>query len=374
MIAILYLIGILFTFYILYVVVDIFLIPTIYIIKDKIGLTDDQTGALTSFVSSAPELSVSLISLILAIRANDEQAFQNIASLGPASVIGSALFSVLFIVGASAWFAGKKLTWHSVTRDMLYYIFAVATLYLTMKDGKIEWFEGFLLLALYVVYATIVANWPKIAKYINIEGTTVIDEIVKEQEEQLIHIRDQEWNMINAIPKIFSYFFNTLKQGFSTLPVIWNTLFAIFLVVVSSYYMVEWASALATAMNIPKALIGLTILAAGTSVPDLLASIKTAREGYADTAVTNAIGSNVFDVLGNLGLTWTIGSLFRGFDRPISVDSASLDSSIILLIASSSVLLLVLFAKKFNLSKPISIFLMLSYVAYVTYLCIINIK
>ena len=372
--VILYLLGILLTFYILYVVVDIFLIPTIYLIKDKIGLTDDQTGALTSFVSSAPELSVSIISLILAIRGNDESKFQEIASLGPASVIGSALFSVLFIVGASAWFSGKQLTWHSITRDMMYYIFAVGSLFLTMRDGKIEWFEGFILLVLYGIYAVIVANWPKISQRFGIAGTHIEPIDVVEDEAKLVHIRDTPLTAVNAIPKAISHLFFPLKNGFEGSKVVWNVLFAVFLVVVSSYYMVEWASAFALALSIPKALVGLTILAAGTSVPDLLASVKTAREGYADTAVTNAIGSNVFDVLGNLGLTWTIGALFRGFDKPIKIDSAALDSSIILLIASSVVLLLVLFAKKFNLSKALSITLMLSYVAYVAYLCLTVLK
>jgi Sodium/calcium exchanger protein len=79
-------------------VVDHFLIPTIYIVRDRLKLTDDQTGVLTSFISSAPELSVSMISLFLAIKANDAEMFAQIASMGPGAVIGSALFSVLFIV------------------------------------------------------------------------------------------------------------------------------------------------------------------------------------------------------------------------------------------------------------------------------------
>ncbi|MEI6729531.1 MAG: hypothetical protein WCK98_07885 [bacterium] len=103
-------IGIIATLYILAIVVDQFLIPTIYIIKDKVGLSDDQTGALTSFVSSAPELSVSLISIVLAIQANNQAKFSEIAALGPSTVIGSALFSVLFIVGISAWYSTKALT------------------------------------------------------------------------------------------------------------------------------------------------------------------------------------------------------------------------------------------------------------------------
>jgi len=361
---ILFLIGILITFYVLYVVVDKFLIPTIYVLKDKLNLTDDQTGTLTSFVSSAPELSVSMISLILAITANDTGTFEQIAALGPAAVIGSALFSVLFIVGASSWFGSKALTWHSITRDMAYYILAVLMLYLTLSDGKVEWYEGILLLAAYILYTIIVANWPRLSKIFKISGTQIFSESVKQSEQSMIDLKAKSWNYKNFFEKILSYIFFPLAKGYNSFRVTYNILVSILLVVLSSVFMVEWASLLAANLKIPQAIIGLTILAVGTSVPDLLASIKTAREGYGDTAVSNAIGSNVFDVLGNLGLTWTIAAIFRS-GQSISVETNSLNGSIVLLLASSLVLLLVLFAKKFNLSKPVSLFLMLSYICYV---------
>jgi Ca2+/Na+ antiporter len=367
MTIILYLLGILATFYVLYIVVDIFLIPTIYIIKDKIGLTDDQTGALTSFVSSAPELSVSMISLYLAIQSNDQAKFQEIAAIGPASVIGSALFSILFIVGASAWFGGKKLTWHSITRDMLYYIISVITLFFFIQDSTIMWYEGVILLLMYALYTIIVANWPKIHKFFNIPSTEIIAEDVVESEEKLLHIRDTDWTLKNFFAKLSSYIFFPLKNGFNALQVLYNVILAITLVVVSSGFMVEFAQKLALDLRIPASLIAVTILAAGTSVPDLLASIKTAREGYADTAVTNAVGSNVFDILGNLGLTYTISALFtKGL--PVKVDVTQINTSIILLLASSIALVILLFAKKFNLSKLASVFLMVSYIVYLIFI------
>jgi K+-dependent Na+/Ca+ exchanger-like protein len=367
MLILMYILGIFATFYILYVVVEKFLIPTIYLIKDKIGLTDDQTGALTSFVSSAPELSVSLISLTIAIRNGNQLEFEKIASLGPSAVIGSALFSILFIVGASAWFGGKQLTWHSITRDMGYYIFAVASLYFCMLDSKIQWYEGVMLLGLYFIYALLVANWPRITRTLGIEGTTLIEQDIEESKQEIETLGDQPWNLTNFFPKVFSFAFFKLNEGFVGYKVVYNILAAIGLVVISSWAMVELALKLALAASIPEALIGVTILAAGTSVPDLLASIKTAREGYADTAVTNAVGSNVFDVLGNLGLTWTIAALFTA-GRDIPVDITSLSSSIVLLIASSVALILIFIAKRFNISKTISVLLMTSYILYVIYI------
>jgi K+-dependent Na+/Ca+ exchanger-like protein len=362
-------VGILATLYILALVVDKFLIPTIYLIKDKLKLSDDQTGVLTSFVSSAPELSVSLISLILAIRSNDAAKFSEIAALGPGAVIGSALFSVLFIVGASAWYSNKALTWHSVTRDMLYYIFAVGVLYLCLADKVVYWYEAVLLFGLYFVYAGIVSYWPKISKLLKIPGTTIPAQEIQESEAAAISLKDENWKLVNAIPKLISFVFFRLSHKLKTFPIVYNILMAVFLVVISSYFMVDFADKLAQSWGVPAVVIALTILAAGTSVPDLIASVKTARDGYGDTAITNAIGSNVFDVLGNLGLTWVIAAIFTA-GRPIIIDTNNLTGSILLLIASSVVLILVLISTKFNLNKFVSALLMISYISYVIYICL----
>jgi Ca2+/Na+ antiporter len=369
LISIVLIVGILITLYILAIVVDKFLIPTIYIIKDKANLSDDQTGALTSFVSSAPELSVSLISLILAIRANDQAKFAEIASLGPGAVIGSALFSVLFIVGASAWFSNKPLTWHSVTRDMMYYIFAVLILYLALSDGLILWYEAGLLLGLYIIYAVMVSFWPKLYRLFKVSGTVIPEKEIDDIQEEAIHLKDEKWKISNIIPKLFSYLFFRQDNKLSIFSITYNVLLAIFFVVMSFYYMVDFADRLARSWGVPAVVIALTILAAGTSIPDLIASIKTAKDGYADTAITNAIGSNVFDVLGNLGITWVISAIFT-FGKPIPIDVNNLTGAILLLIASSFALIVVLFGSKFNLSRLTSGLLMLSYVSYIGYVCL----
>jgi K+-dependent Na+/Ca+ exchanger-like protein len=366
-------IGIFASLYILAIVVDKFLIPTIYVVKDRLKLSDDQTGALTSFVSSAPELSVSLISLILAIQSKDDQKFQEIAALGPGAVIGSALFSVLFIVGASAWFSTKSLTWHSVTRDMLYYVFAVFILFFCLGDGVIYWQEGVVLLTLYGFYALIVSFWPRISQFIKIPTSPLPTEKIIQKEQELNHIQDEPFTTRNFVSKILSKGFFRLKVNLKTPAITYNILFAVFIVVVSSYFIVDFADKLAKGLGIPSVIIALTVLAAGTSIPDLIASVKTAKDGYGDTAITNAIGSNVFDVLGNLGITWVISSIFT-LGAPIKIDTNNLKSSIVLLIASSLALILILFANKFNLKKPIAAFLMLSYIVYVIYICLVATK
>jgi Ca2+/Na+ antiporter len=76
-----------------------------------------------------------------------------------------------------------------------------------------------------------------------------------------------------------------------------------------TWVMVKFAAEIGCLLNIDPALMGLVLLAAGTSVPDTIASVIVAREGEGDMAVSNAIGSNVFDILLGLGLPWTISTI-----------------------------------------------------------------
>lgn len=364
---------VIFTFFGLAVVVDEFLVPAVYSLRKIFGWTDDQTGTVISFVSSAPELSVSAVALfIAAISGNAESA-----SMGPGTVIGSALFSILFIVGASSWFATKKLSWTAVIRDMAFYILAVLAVYWTVLDQTVMWWEPIGLLGLFGIYSIVVAKWKSILAWLdkNVDKRIVDEEfeIAKEmsqkleiKEEEKLHIKEQKWTLNNGFAKILSYFYFNLSTGANLWKMFWNVALSIIFVIFFSTLMVDNAVSLATLFQISPVVISLTILAAGTSIPDLLASIKTAREGFGDTAIANAVGSNIFDVLANLGLTWGIGIIIGG-GRPLLVDTNNLNSSIILLLAATVSLVLVMFAKKFHLGKIVSVVLMSSYVFYIIY-------
>ena len=77
-----------------------------------------------------------------------------------------------------------------------------------------------------------------------------------------------------------------------------------------SYLMVWWAEVVGNTMGIPSVVMGLTVLAAGTSVPDLFSSVIVARMGEGDMAVSSSIGSNIFDILVGLPLPWLIFTLW----------------------------------------------------------------
>lgn len=77
-----------------------------------------------------------------------------------------------------------------------------------------------------------------------------------------------------------------------------------------AYCMVTWSEIIGNTIGIPSVIMGLTILAAGTSVPDLLSSVIVARRGNGDMAVSSSIGSNIFDILVGLPIPWALYALW----------------------------------------------------------------
>eukprot|EP00566_Odontella_aurita_P007262 CAMPEP_0113552436 /NCGR_PEP_ID=MMETSP0015_2-20120614/15066_1 /TAXON_ID=2838 /ORGANISM="Odontella" /LENGTH=734 /DNA_ID=CAMNT_0000453413 /DNA_START=209 /DNA_END=2410 /DNA_ORIENTATION=- /assembly_acc=CAM_ASM_000160 len=88
-----------------------------------------------------------------------------------------------------------------------------------------------------------------------------------------------------------------------------------------SFFMVNWTETIGNTIGIPSVVMGLTFLAAGTSVPDLLSSVIVARKGEGDMAVSSSIGSNIFDILVGLPLPWIIFSALRGKSIEIGADN-----------------------------------------------------
>jgi Ca2+/Na+ antiporter len=85
-----------------------------------------------------------------------------------------------------------------------------------------------------------------------------------------------------------------------------------------SYLMVDWAEIIGNTIGVPSAIMGLTILAAGTSVPDLLSSVIVARRGQGDMAVSSSVGSNIFDILVGLPVPWILFTAIKGKDVYVS--------------------------------------------------------
>ncbi|XP_055078377.1 sodium/potassium/calcium exchanger 1-like isoform X2 [Periophthalmus magnuspinnatus] len=101
-------------------------------------------------------------------------------------------------------------------------------------------------------------------------------------------------------------------------------------IAIFSYLMVWWAHQVGETMGISEEIMGLTILAAGTSIPDLITSVIVARKGLGDMAVSSSVGSNIFDITVGLPVPWLLYSCIHGF-APVAVSSNGLFCAIVLL-------------------------------------------
>jgi len=117
-----------------------------------------------------------------------------------------------------------------------------------------------------------------------------------------------------------------------------------------SYFMVEFVLKLGCLWGISPTIMGLTLLAMGTSIPDALSSIVVAKNGEGDMAVANAVGSNVFNIGLGLGLPWFIKTLVDG--KPLCINDADqVVPSIMILLFIVLILFAILFQQKWQL-KP----------------------
>ncbi|NXH95730.1 NCKX3 protein, partial [Pachycephala philippinensis] len=120
-----------------------------------------------------------------------------------------------------------------------------------------------------------------------------------------------------------------------------------------SYMMVWMVTIIGYTLGIPDVIMGITFLAAGTSVPDCMASLIVARQGMGDMAVSNSIGSNVFDILIGLGLPWALQTLAVNYGSYIRLNSRGLIYSVGLLLASVFVTVFGVHLNKWKLDKKL---------------------
>lgn len=125
-------------------------------------------------------------------------------------------------------------------------------------------------------------------------------------------------------------------------------------------FVVEGASAIAAKMGLSQNLIGLTIVACGTSLPELVTSVVAAKKNELDMALGNVIGSNIFNILFVLGAAAAISPI--GFIMENVVD-------IVILIAMSAIVWVFAWTKKV-LDKKEGIFMLVMYAAYLVYICV----
>ncbi len=333
------------SFYLLAKISDDYFVVSLDKIANKLKLSSEASGAtLMAVGSSAPELFIAVIALL---KPGDHEM------IGMGTIVGSALFNVLVIVGASALVKKAILTWHSVMRDTIFYAFSILLLLYAFRDGIIEFNEAFIFVVLYIIYIISVINWKKIASY---KDVNVVEDIGKGWKE---NTKKKWYNILKPFDKLLELFYKPIKNYLLVF------LFSIFLIAGLSWILVESAVAISVFLGIPSAIVALTVLAVGTSVPDLISSWIVAKQGRGGMAISNAIGSNIFDILFGLGAPWFVFLLFS--NKKIAVSTENLYSSVILLFATVIVIIFMLIAKRWKLGYRAGYFLIFLYILYLAW-------
>lgn len=243
-----------------------------------IGLT------VVAFGTSSPELAVSV-----------KSALSGNADIALGNVVGSNIFNVLFILGLSALITPLACSVRLLRLDVpLMVLFSVIVLGLA-ADHRVGRFDGLFLVASLLVYIG----------FLIVQGRRE----PAEAQEEFVRIPGARQS-----------------GGRDTLVSIALVAFGLLLLVVGSRWLVQSATAFAQQLGVSELVIGLTIVAAGTSLPEVVTSVVAAVRGERDIAVGNVVGSNLFNIMGVLGVAAVVAPggigvtpAVIGFDLPVMI-------------------------------------------------------
>ena len=269
-----------------------------------IGLTIVAAG------TSAPELFVSVVS-----------ALKGTPDLAVGNVVGSNTMNSMLIVGVAAMVAPMVISRSTVRKDIPFAIAASVLLLVLCMNGDLTRIDGLLLLA---GFAAFMGYTLKNAKNQDYENRPLIqDETSKSNWKNILLVL---WGLVGLV--------------------------------IGSNVFVDHASSLAYALGISEGVVGLTVVAGGTSLPELATSVVAARKGQSAIAIGNVIGSNVFNILFILGLTATIS--------PLQIEGITTIDMAVMLV---SIVMVWLFSRtRYTVERWEGAMLVLGYLAYLIWL------
>ncbi|XP_068199445.1 sodium/potassium/calcium exchanger 4 isoform X3 [Antennarius striatus] len=463
--VLLHILAALYMFLALAITCDEYFVTSLEKICEKLDLSEDVAGAtFMAAGSSAPELFASVIGV-----------FITHGDVGVGTIVGSAVFNILCIIGVCGIFAGQVviLTWWAVFRDSFYYILSVVALIAFIYDGKIVWWESLVLVVMYAGYILVmkfnssmqrffmgksknVANGNaatssemedvKPSKVYSRGSVVMVDEIINasptkfrfpeaglrvmvtshfgpktrlrmasrliitERQKLVQAANGVETQVIDGKVEIengnvpedkpseaeqndtISPFHVPRSCGsrvkwliswplllllFLTIPncakprlekyFMLSFILSTFWIAIFSYFMVWMVTIIGYTLGIPDVIMGITFLAAGTSVPDCIASLIVARQGLGDMAVSNTIGSNVFDILVGLGIPWALQTMCVSYGSEVMINSRGLVYSVVLLLGSVALTVLGIHLNKWRLDVKLGLYVL---VLYAVFLCV----
>lgn len=473
---------VLYMFYALAVVCDDYFVASLEECCSRLNLSKDVAGAtFMAAGSSAPELFTATLGVLIAK-----------GDVGTGTIVGSAVFNVLFVIGICGVCSGKDVpvTWWPLFRDSIFYAFSVVVLILVIFDSEVTWYESLIMLLLYSVYIALMKynsaihrwiatrfgiqeNDPQQAMGLTTAGcdksyhsyvpfnneiddfsrqpavpVRPMDEIIRDSRRRptlyeaalrmlmtrYFRPRTRFW----AAAKRVTHEFKTIRRGplrqlpsqtsidpsdfarggksasvdialstdadWKRIPKLrdnplstcrWilqapllatlhytvpdcrtssgrklfmlSFLMSIFWTAAFSYVMVWMVTLIGYTMGIPDSIMGITFLAAGTSIPDAFASLLVAKQGQGDMAIANSIGSNVFDILIGLALPWLIQT---GMVEPGSlayINSGGIVWSVVLLFLTIIITIYSIHRSRWLLTPRLGAFLLVVYVIFLIF-------
>ncbi|XP_076869650.1 sodium/potassium/calcium exchanger 2-like [Brachyhypopomus gauderio] len=471
--VVLHMFGMLYMFIALAIVCDEFFVPALTVITEKLAISDDVAGAtFMAAGGSAPELFTSMIGV-----------FVSHSNVGIGTIVGSAVFNILFVIGMCALFSREilNLTWWPLFRDVSFYIVDLIMLIFFFLDNYITYLESIALLGAYGTYVLFMKCNATVEDFVKslmnrnqVHGlepapkpTSAGDDENKLSAKPRLQRGGSSASLHNSLMRnsIFQLMIHTLdpltegrfkekasilhriarkkdhdeangvvdkKLTNSTrvevevtppmngnighepedeeededkplslawpdtgrkqatylfiLPIVfplWLTLpdvrresskrffpitflGSISWIAIFSYLMVWWAHQVGETIGITEEIMGLTILAAGTSIPDLITSVIVARKGLGDMAVSSSVGSNIFDITVGLPFPWLLYSMMHSL-KPVTVSSNGLFCAIVLLFLMLLFVIISIAACKWRMSKLLGFFMFLLYFVFLVF-------
>ncbi|XP_054656642.1 sodium/potassium/calcium exchanger 2-like isoform X8 [Dunckerocampus dactyliophorus] len=465
--VILHMFGMIYMFIALAIVCDEFFVPALTVITEKLTISDDVAGAtFMAAGGSAPELFTSIIGV-----------FISHSNVGIGTIVGSAVFNILFVIGMCAIFSKEilNLTWWPLFRDVSFYILDLILLIIFFLDNFISVWESITLLSGYAAYVIFMKFNSKVEGFVKscMNKNQVVEVEVQPKARPRLQRGGSSASLHNSLMRnsIFQLMIHTLdplsegkfrekasilhkiakkkcqvedsekangvasraeknlpnssnvqvevtppmngtagqegetagdeeeddqplslswpesgRKRFTYLfimPIVlplWLTLpdvrkpsskkffpitflGAICWIAGFSYLMVWWAHQVGETIGITEEIMGLTILAAGTSIPDLITSVIVARKGLGDMAVSSSVGSNIFDITVGLPFPWLMWSFFSGL-KPVAVSSNGLFCAIVLLFLMLLFVIISIAACKWRMSKLLGFIMFMLYFVF----------
>lgn len=313
-------------------------------IATRFGVSQMVIGlTIVAMGTSMPEFCVSMVS-----------ALKGTPDLAVGNVVGSNTLNTLLIVGCSALVAPIMVKRSSVKRDIPFAVVASLLMLLFCLDGAIGRVDAAVLFAGFCLFMFVTLKYAKTteehAATVATSGaatTTAISEASTSQASS-----SEASSSETSAPKA------SQASGTSMLKAVVMLVVGLLCLIAGSNMFVDNASFVASSLGVSDAVIGLTIVAGGTSLPELATSMVSAKKGNSDIAIGNVIGSNVFNILMIIGIT--------GLVKPMHIAGITTLDLIMML---ASMLLMWFFCRTtYKVKRWEGAVLTIVYLAYLTWL------